>query len=57
MEHRSLASQLVVFWSDPERHAIPSWQDHRDINEVMLATALTEAYPDTSGANGPDHRE
>ena len=57
MKHRNIGAQVVEFWSDPEHHEVPTWRDHRDINEVMLATALAEAYPDTAGANGPAHRE
>jgi hypothetical protein len=52
MERRSIGAQVVEFWSDPEHQEVSSWQDHRDINEVMLATALAEAYPDTAGASG-----
>lgn len=43
MSLRSMAGvgdRVVSFWADRERHAEPLWQDHRDINEVMLATAL-----------------
>lgn len=31
------------YWSDPENQESMNWKDHRDINTVMLATAL---YPD-----------
>jgi hypothetical protein len=33
-------ADLVSFWCEPARHAAPTWSEHRDINEVMLATAL-----------------
>ena len=32
--------ELVAFWRDPARHEARTWAGHRDINEVMLATAL-----------------
>ena len=57
MERRIVGTQIVEFWSDPENHEVPTWQDHRDINEVMLVTALADAYPDTAGARGYDHRD
>jgi hypothetical protein len=52
MERRSIGPEVVEFWSDSEHQEASMWQDHRDINEVMLATALAEAYPDTAGATG-----
>jgi hypothetical protein len=36
----ALAPQLERFWLDPRQQATASWQAHRDINEVMLATCL-----------------
>jgi hypothetical protein len=39
-EHAPLGPAIVSFWLDPE-HQIPrTWSEHRDINEVMLATTL-----------------
>jgi hypothetical protein len=35
-----LANEMVAFWAESVRHEAPTWSDHRDINEVMLATAL-----------------
>jgi hypothetical protein len=35
-----LASTIEEFWRDPENRRSPTWNDHREINEVMLATAL-----------------
>ena len=52
MERRNIGAQVVEFWADPEHQEFPTWQDHRDINEVMLARALAGAYPDTAGATG-----
>lgn len=34
---------ILAFWDTPEHQRPASWTDHRDINEVMLATALTPA--------------
>lgn len=39
-EHESLGETIVSFWLDPMHQRAPSWTDHRDINEVMLATSL-----------------
>ena len=38
-----LAEQIERFWCDPEHRRSSSWLDHRDINEVMLATSLLPA--------------
>lgn len=35
-----LSQQLRDFWLDPGHRSVHSWEEHRDINEVMLATAL-----------------
>lgn len=35
-----LRTAIESFWLDPEHRAEPSWSDHLDINEVMLATSL-----------------
>ena len=32
--------EIESFWLDPGNRRAPSWQEHLDINEVMLATAL-----------------
>lgn len=39
---------IIAFWSDPEHRQNATWQDHCDINEVMLATALLEAQVGTA---------
>ncbi len=57
VERRNIGPQIVEFWADPENQEVPTWQDHRDINEVMLATALAEAYPDIAGASAAAQRE
>lgn len=38
--HVPLADHIVACWLEPANQAAAAWQDHRDINEVMLATAL-----------------
>jgi hypothetical protein len=35
-----LSDNLVTFWRDPAHQDTPNWVEHRDINEVMLATGL-----------------
>lgn len=35
--------RIVVFWRGEQKQQTRSWTDHRDINEVMLASALLEA--------------
>jgi len=37
---RKLGIAIERFWSDPRNHEPATWQDHRDINVVMLATSL-----------------
>jgi hypothetical protein len=43
MERRPVGAEIVAFWSAPGNQGVVTWTEHRDINEVMLATALTEA--------------
>lgn len=31
---------IETFWREPKNRQSPSWSEHRDINEVMLATSL-----------------
>jgi hypothetical protein len=35
-----LGEAIESFWLDPENRQTPTWSEHRDINEVMLATRL-----------------
>jgi hypothetical protein len=35
-----LAGKIENFWCEPESQAAPSWQSHRNINMVMLATCI-----------------
>ncbi len=39
-EHRQLGGAIEAFWLAPGNRESSSWQAHRDINEVMLATSL-----------------
>ena len=40
-----VGSELVSFWCDREHQQTRAWSEHRDINEVMLATSpLPEAF-------------
>ena len=36
----ALGASIESFWLDPGQHQARTWQEHRDIDEVMLATAL-----------------
>jgi hypothetical protein len=38
-----LAEAIEVFWRDPAHRRASTWLEHRDINEVMLATSLAPA--------------
>ncbi len=45
LRNQPLANQIEAFWSDPGHRLIQSWQEHGDINTVMLATSLApEGY-------------
>jgi hypothetical protein len=39
----TLGSEIKSFWLDPEHRETRTWSEHRDINEVMLATSLVPA--------------
>ena len=39
-QYEHLQPLLLAFWREPEQHLVSSWLEHREINEVMLATAL-----------------
>jgi hypothetical protein len=41
--------QIADFWSEHRHQQGPTWQEHRDINDVMLATALLKAQVGTLG--------
>lgn len=40
LAHQSLAQEIEAFWSEPANRAGSTWQEHGDINTVMLATSL-----------------
>ena len=40
LRHERLYDEIVSFWLSHARHPDAQWQEHRNINEVMLATAL-----------------
>jgi hypothetical protein len=38
--HVGFRASIVSSWLDPEHQRVRTWSEHRDINEVMLATSL-----------------
>lgn len=40
LRHARLKERIHAFWLDPAHREAPTWKEHRDINEVMLATSL-----------------
>jgi hypothetical protein len=40
MQYAPLADEIELFWRNPEHQRTGTWLEHRDINEVMLATSL-----------------
>ena len=38
--HEGMCAAIEDFWLDPAHWQLTSWDEHRDINEVMLATSL-----------------
>jgi hypothetical protein len=40
LRHVPLADAIEACWIEPAHRAVPSWTGHRDIDDVMLATAL-----------------
>jgi len=41
--YQPLADHIEQFWLEPANQESASWRDHRDINDVMLATSLAPA--------------
>jgi len=41
--YAALGSNIREFWRDSARRSTRTWAEHRDINEVMLATSLLPA--------------
>jgi hypothetical protein len=43
--YAGLGTAIECFWIEPEHRKVRTWSEHRDINEVMLATSLVpEGY-------------
>lgn len=40
MHYVPLGEEIESFWRDPANRSTHTWSEHRDINEVMLATSL-----------------
>jgi hypothetical protein len=40
MQYAPLRNEIESFWLDPAHRNASTWTEHRDINEVMLATSL-----------------
>jgi hypothetical protein len=40
LKYVPIRTTIVAFWHDPKHRYARSWSEHRDINEVMLATSL-----------------
>ncbi|MGB5442494.1 MAG: hypothetical protein WBN57_07700 [Gammaproteobacteria bacterium] len=40
MQYLPLRDRIESFWRDPANQRSDTWSEHRDINEVMLATSL-----------------
>jgi hypothetical protein len=40
LAHRDLARAIASTWRTPANRTGRGWREHRDINEVMLATSL-----------------
>lgn len=38
--YAALGAAIESFWLDPEHREVRTWSEHRDINDVMLATSL-----------------
>ncbi|GMQ88524.1 MAG: hypothetical protein BMS9Abin08_1780 [Gammaproteobacteria bacterium] len=43
LQYTPLRDNIEDFWRDPEHQRSTTWTEHRDINEVMLATSLVPA--------------
>jgi hypothetical protein len=40
MQYVPVGERIESFWRTPEHRRSLTWSEHRDINEVMLATSL-----------------
>jgi len=52
-----LVDRIESTWIRPENREFPAWTDHRDINEVMLATTLAPAGYLGPVPHGESHKE
>jgi hypothetical protein len=58
MRHMPVGERIESFWRDPEHRRSLAWSEHRDINDVMLATSLVPegclvlSSPASSGPGG-----
>jgi hypothetical protein len=43
IQYAPMCDEIESFWRDPDHQRASTWDDHRDINEVMLATSLVPA--------------
>ena len=48
-----VGERIIEFWLDERNRQSPTWLDHLDINDVMLATALLEAQAGTAVLRSP----
>ena len=44
MRYVPLGEEIESFWRDPAHQRASTWSEHRDINEVMLATRLVTTF-------------
>ena len=40
LRYGPMGDEIESFWRDPDQQRADTWSEHRDINEVMLATSL-----------------
>ena len=45
LDRAAIGEEIVAYWDDRRQRQAGAWLDHRDINEVMLATALLGSGP------------
>ena len=56
MRYAPLGEEIESFWRDPAHQRASTWSEHRDINEVMLATRLAPDAMDFSSLHRPINR-
>ena len=47
-----LGEAIASFWLDPAHRQTPTWSEHLEINEVMLATRLARLSGACAGVSG-----